>query len=228
MKISFYSTSLMAIIVTLNSNNVFADGRDSSYGTHSHSSVYSAPNTYVAPYSKYSVNAKWIDHGQGNWYSWFGSVESANYNGYTMYDVSFDICRLSCEYNNYCTGIEYRSSHEAGKIGTGWYRKGNDAKVHASSSDAKPGEAYTYSKCEVHYDPYGSCKKDPHVTYTHTKWDNYNYGKGEWDGCWQKKLNYNYAANLGVTTNSSVSIVTTNPPTAFAPAASIPVPPPQE
>lgn len=63
---------------------VLADGRDSSYGVNSHGSVYSSPGVYVAPYSNYSIDKKWLDHGQGNWYSWFGSVESENYNGYAI------------------------------------------------------------------------------------------------------------------------------------------------
>lgn len=200
------------VLACITLSSAFADGRDSTYGVNSHGSLYYEPGKYIAPYTKYSINSKWIDHGQGEWYSSFSNGESPNYNGYTMYDTTYDICRLACEYNNYCKGVEYRSSHSAGVPSTGWYKHGEDR---------TKGSQYVYSKCEIHYDTYSSCKKDPHKVYTDNKWDNTNYGKGEWDGCWEKNAKWDYAgaAASGVLTNTAPSvisnIVTTNAAVAF-------------
>lgn len=133
----FAATTLLIIAAS----SAMADGRDSSMPSNPNASGYSAFGTNGNGTSgnfQLSNNSRWLDKGYGGWRTQdrWGNIVQAD-KGFNIYDVGFDLCRLSCEVNGSCKGVEFISTPG------GWFERGLGYSV--------------IDKCEIHYDAFAHC-----------------------------------------------------------------------
>ncbi|OQX02768.1 MAG: hypothetical protein BWK73_41605 [Thiothrix lacustris] len=115
---------VIALVLCLSTSITVADGRDA------------GASAYTTSGHGYSDPLRWSDKGYGGWRTHGSHGWVQDDKGYAVYDVGFDICRLACEVNHNCKGVEYISTPYGG-----WSENGY----------------WVQNKCEIHYDHFAHC-----------------------------------------------------------------------